>query len=269
MYLYGIFVFIFGLLVGSFLNVCIYRIPAGKSIVSPGSHCYACGQELKALDLIPVLSWIFLGGRCRYCKVKISLRYAVVELLTAVLFTAVWHLYSFSPIAMGLFFVLIGVLVTVTFTDIDGMIIPNQVVIFGLVFGVGTLALVAFGVYIPTYSYWWEGVLGALAGSLPLVSIGLLGKLIYKKDAMGGGDVKLMFVVGLFLGWQLTLLSLFIGSICGGVIATIILISKRRKHGSESVKAMEFPFGPFLVVGSIISLLVGYDIIYWYIALLL
>ena len=202
MYLYGIFVFVFGLLIGSFLNVCIYRIPAGKSIVKPGSHCYSCGHDLGALDLIPVLSWIFLGGKCRYCSVKISSRYAIVELLTAVLFTAVWYVYFISPIAMGLFLVLTGVLITITFTDIDSMIIPNEIVIFGLIFGVATMILVAAGVFIPTYSKWWEGLLGAFAGAMPLLLIGLLGKLIYKKDAMGGGDVKLMFMVGLFLGWK-------------------------------------------------------------------
>lgn len=269
MIIYGIFVFVFGLLIGSFLNVCIYRIPAGESIVTPGSHCFSCKRELKPLDLIPVISWIVLGGKCRYCRAKISPRYAVVELLTAVLFVLVWYVYSSSPIAMGLFFVLVAVLIAVTFTDIDHMIIPNGIVIFGLIFGVASMISTIFGVDIYTYNFWWEGLLGALAGALPLVLIGMLGKLIYKKDAMGGGDVKLMFMVGLFLGWQLTFFALFVGSIFGGIIAAVMLAVKRKKIGKANARAMEFPFGPFLVVGSIVALLVGYDVINWYIALLM
>ena len=236
--------FIIGLVVGSFLNVCIYRIPEGRSIISPPSSCGTCGHVLGPLDMIPVLSYIFLGGKCRYCGTAYSPRYALVELLTGCLFV-LCGLQYLPGIALFLVFAFVASLVVITFVDFDHQIILDQVLIFMLVCGIG---------YVAIYSkdYW-----GALYGML--ISGGLM-LLIYfvSRGGMGEGDVKLSFVLGVWLGWKAVLVCLLLAFVMGGVIGTLLLATgiKGRKD--------PIPFGPYLCLGAYIALLYSPYIIFYY-----
>lgn len=247
----GVAAFILGLLIGSFLNVCVWRIPRRESIAYPASHCPACGRALSVRDLIPVVNWVALRGRCRYCKARISWRYPAVELLTALLFTAVYWRFGLSWAAPPMM-ALAAVLVAAAFIDIDHSIIPNGLVLFGLVPG----ALVA--AFRLTGLPWWDYLLGMAAGAAPLIVIDLLSRLILRKEGMGGGDMKMMAMAGLYLGWKLTLLSLTLGVYLGGIAGIILLAAKAVKRGGQ------FPFGPFLAAGSVLSLLFGNRILSWW-----
>ena len=243
MYIYfAIVSFIIGALLGSFFNVCIYRIPNKKSVVNPPSHCYKCNTRLKPLDLVPILSWTLLRGKCRYCGQKISPRYALVELLTGILFVLVYSVYG--PSIMTLYYsLLVSLLVIITFIDLDHYIIPDELVIFG------SVGAVIFN------------ILGQGGGMLVLI---YLIELIIKKEVMGGGDIKLFGMVGLFLGIKLglltILLSVYVGAIYG--VATIIYSKIKKKEFNSMI-----PYGPFISVGALISILYGTNIINWYIGL--
>ena len=272
-----ILIFVFGITIGSFLNVCIYRIPAGLSIVRPPSRCPSCETRLKPLDLFPVFSWIFLKGRCRYCGEKISPRYMLVELLTGILFLLAFISFGLS---LGLIAALafISLLVAVTFIDIDTQTIPNGLVLFGLAAGI----VFVFTKIIPGYKagYWQnalDALYGLLVGFVPLLLINLAAMLILKKEGMGGGDMKLMAVAGLFLGLKYTVLALIIAIYIGGLVGAVILLSvKIKQRKAQDENAQEQPeeseqqghymaFGPFLALGSLISMLYGSAVIDWYI----
>ena len=271
-----ILIFILGITIGSFLNVCIYRIPAGLSVVRPPSRCPSCETRLKPLDLVPIFSWIFLKGRCRYCGEKISPRYMLVELLTGILFILAFQSFGFT---LGLLAALtfISLLVAVTFIDIDTQTIPNGLVLFGLVAGIAFV----FTKIIPGYKagYWQnalDALYGLLVGFVPLLLINLGAMLILKKEGMGGGDMKLMAVAGLFLGLKYTILALIIAIYVGGIVGAVILLSariKQRKAQDENADEPEdseqqghyMAFGPFLALGSLISMLYGSAVIDWYI----
>ena len=248
--------FIMGITFGSFFNVCIFRIPEKKSIANPPSHCYNCNTRLKPLDLVPILSWTLLRGKCRYCGQKISSRYALVELLTGILFVLVYSVYGYNVITLY-YLLLVSLLVIITFIDIDHYIIPDEVIIFGSVFAIIFNAL-GQGIGIK------DSLLGALiCGGGMLVLIYLI-ELIIKKEVMGGGDIKLFAMTGLFLGVKgglLTiLLSVYVGAIYG--IVTIIY-SKIKKQEYKSM----IPYGPFISVGALVVVLCGTNIINWYMGL--
>jgi len=256
---YYILVFLFGLTVGSFLNVCIFRIPAGQSIVTPPSHCPACGKRLQPLDLVPLFSYLFLKGSCRYCKARISPRYPLVELLTAGVFLLLFYRYSASP--EFLFLVLfMAILTAIFFIDLDHQIIPDELVISALaVSGAAYL----FHLFRPLSLYgdthWWTPLLGMLPGTVFLFLVLLVGLILYKgEDAMGMGDVKIFAPIGLMLGWKLCILALMLSVITGGVISLFLIATgiKKRKDA--------IPFGPFIVAGTYITLLWGWDILRWY-----
>ena len=264
--------FILGLLIGSFLNVCIYRIPEGMSIVTPRSHCPICKHTLNAIDLLPVLSWIFSLGKCRYCGDRFSIRYMMIELLTGVLFV-IGYLWFDLTWMMLAYMVLSSILVVITFIDIDHGIIPNELVIFGIIVA---LPFIGFGI-VPAYraGFWQnalDALLGLLAGAAPLILIDYIAQWVLKRDGMGGGDIKLMAMVGLFLGWKLTLLALLVAVYVGGLVGVIILIRKRRSAGNEADEDEDeeeqigttMPFGPFLALGSLVSFMVGSHILTWY-----
>lgn len=201
--------FILGTIFGSFFNVCIYRIPNKQSISNPPSHCYNCNTRLKPLDLVPVLSWTFLGGKCRYCKQKISPRYALVELLTGILFVLVYKVYGLNTITLY-YLLLISLLIIITFIDIDHYIIPHGLIIFGSI-GVLIFNILGQGVGLK------ESLLGGLiCGGGALILIYLI-ELLVKKEVMGRGDIKLFGMVGLFLGIKYGLLIILL-SVCLGVI---------------------------------------------------
>ena len=245
-----------GITFGSFFNVCIFRIPEKKSIANPPSHCYNCNNRLKPLDLVPILSWTLLRGKCRYCGQKISSRYTLVELLTGILFVLVYNVYKMNVITLY-YLLLVSLLVIITFIDIDHYIIPDGLIIFGCVF---TLIFNVAGAGIGVK----DSLLGSLiCGGSMLLLIYLI-ELIVKKEVMGGGDIKLFAMTGLFLGIKgglLTiLLSIYVGAIYG--IITIIY-SKIKKQEYNSM----IPYGPFISVGALITVLCGTNIINWYMAM--
>jgi leader peptidase (prepilin peptidase) / N-methyltransferase len=237
----GALVFILGLCVGSFLNVCIYRIPNKLSIRTPPSHCPDCKARLSALDMIPVASWLFLGGKCRHCGKRISPRYLFVELLTGLLFLLCWwKLPGWRLLTPAL--LLTSVLVASAFIDAEQSIIPNGIVLFGAVAG-------AACVIITGRPSWQDAIFGGLAGAVPLMAIDVISRLILRKDGMGGGDVKLMAMAGLFLGWRAALLALVLAVVAGGAAGAGLLVARKLKRGDY------FPFGPFLAAGVFASLL--------------
>lgn len=248
--------FILGTIFGSFFNVCIYRIPNKQSISNPPSHCYNCNTRLKPLDLVPVLSWTFLGGKCRYCKQKISLRYALVELLTGILFVLVYKVYGLNTITLY-YLLLVSLLVIITFIDIDHYIIPDGLIIFGAI-GALTFNILGQGVGLK------ESLLGGLiCGGGTLILIYLI-ELLVKKEVMGGGDIKLFAMGGLFLGVKYglltVLLSVYVGATYG--VYTIIYSKIKNKEYNSMI-----PYGPFISIGALITVLCGTSIIDWYMSL--
>lgn len=252
-----------GLAIGSFVNVLICRVPEGKSIVTPPSACMKCGARLKTLDLVPVFSYIFLKGRCRYCGAKISTRYPAVELLTAAVYLALLSNFGLT-VAFFAYAFLMTILIAVLFIDYDHRIIPDELVIAGLA---GGAAIFACNLFVPGQllygdEKWWTPLLGLVAASGILMLIAIIGSLIYKTDdAMGMGDVKLLAPIGVFLGWKLGFAALFFSVLIAGIVS-VLLIVLRIKDKKDTI-----PFGPFIVVGTFITIMWGWDIIFWYIGL--
>jgi len=254
---------IFGLLAGSFLNVCIYRIPRGESIVWPSSHCTSCNTQLKPIDLVPVFSFVFLKARCRYCKEKISARYPMIELLTCLVFVGLYLKFGIAVESLASIF-LMAILIAVFFIDLDEKIIPNELVLAGLVGGaVLVAAKIIFNFSTFGNIYWWEHLAGIVPGCGVLLLISIIGKIVYKSDdVMGMGDVKLFAPIGLILGWKLCILALFL-SICLSGITSIVLMVTKLKDRKDLI-----PFGPFIAVATYISFLFGSIIIEWYLGFL-
>ena len=246
----GTFAFIFGMVFGSFFNVCIYRIPLNLSVSKPSSHCPSCKHTLSPLDLVPIFSWIFLKGKCRYCGEKISVRYAIVELVTAVLFVLVFLRFGYTWVCLAMM-AFVSVLLIVSMIDINYQIIPDSVLIFGGVVGI-------ISVIFELYVSWKSSLIGLAVVPLPLLIIYFVAILIYKKEALGFGDIKLMAVVGLFLGWKIGLLSLVLGIYLAGIYGIILLVFKKGKRSDI------FAFGPFLCGGTLIALLLGNEILMLY-----
>lgn len=252
----GFFVFIAGLCVGSFLNVCIYRIPAGRSVVSPPSCCPECGYKLKAIDMIPVLSFIILKGKCRNCNARISVQYPLVELLTGILWLSAYLRYGLTIETAALIY-LFSVLVPVAFIDLSHYIIPDSLVLAGLLGGLAVYVchLTVRPVLFYRSDTWYDPLLGMLSASGILFIVALLGLLVYGNDgAMDMGDVKIFLPIGLFYGWRLALLTLVLSIFMAGVICIFLLLFRIMDRKST------IPFGPFIVVAAI---LIGlcYDLI--------
>lgn len=245
-----IFIFIFGLIIGSFLNVCIYRIPLGLSIVTPPSACGSCGQRLKPKDLIPLLSWLYLKGKCRYCGQPISIRYPLVEFITGLIFSLAYWAFGWTWILL-IYLIIYSALIAIVFIDIDHQIIPNSINLFLLI-------IFFISNFILEYIYWKEAFVGGLLGGGFLFLLVLLSR----GGAMGMGDVKLMGVLGLFLGWKYTILCLLLSFIIGGVFSVFLLVLKIK--GRKDAIA----FGPWLVAGFFITTIFGNNILDWYLRLL-
>lgn len=239
------FITFLGLCVGSFLNVVIYRLPHGESVCLGRSRCPVCGQTLAWYDLAPLFSYLALRRKCRYCRTGISRRYPLVELLTGVVFVGLYYHFGPTPVLAKYLF-LVAVLIAVTFIDLDHCLIPNQLVLAGLIGGVISMPL-AGDVRIQS------ALLGALIGSGFLLLVA-----IASKGGMGGGDVKLAAVTGFFLGWPLGPLGLYFG-ICLGGIAGIMLLLLGIKKRKDAI-----PFGPYIVLGTMVALLWGNRILGWY-----
>lgn len=249
-----IFLFCLGAIVGSFLNVCIYRMPRKESVVRPGSRCPHCKHKISWYDNIPFISYILLGSRCRHCKGKISFRYFLVELITAGMF-----LLFFYHFGLGIFYwvyvVLICSLIVASFIDIDIQEIPDEIDLSGIVIGLILCAI--FPQLQDTLSHklgLFRSFLGLLAGGGSIYITGLIGNAIFRKESMGGGDVKLMAMVGAFIGWKLALLTFFIAPFFGAAVGIVLKIKK----GTSLI-----PYGPFLSLGALIAIIWGRQIISW------
>lgn len=242
-----------GLFIGSFLNVCIYRLPRAESIVWPGSHCPACGAAVKPWDNIPVLSYVILRGRCRQCAAPISPRYPLVEILSALL--ALGLLYRFGLSAAFLIYYLFAcALLVITFIDLDYQIIPDSISLGGIMVG---LVLV---MWLPI-SY-RDALIGLVIGAGSLIAIIYGYFLLTKRQGMGGGDVKLLGMIGVFIGWQGVLFTIFVSSVIGTVVGVAWILIQ-----GKNMKAA-IPFGPFLSLGAIIYLFWGPIMIDWYLMLM-
>ncbi len=263
-------VVVFGLVaavVGSFLNVVIYRVPLGKSVVAPRSSCPGCGHAIRAWHNVPVLSWLFLRGRCADCGVRIPVRYPFVELANVVLWLGLWLRFGLGPAALILA-PFLSALLALWFTDWDHQLLPDRI----------TLPLAALGLL----TAWWNprldrattlplptvpggrigaAVLGALVGYGLFFGVWALWKVLFKRDAMGGGDFKLMLAVGAFLGVPGVLLTVFLGSLVGALVSLPFLLS-----GGWSMKR-ELPFGCFLTPAAAVAALWGHELLRWYLQL--
>ncbi len=259
-------VFALGLVVGSFLNVCICRIPHDLSVVRPGSACPKCHHPISWFDNIPVVSYLCLGRKCRHCHEPISARYALVEMLTALIFVAVYFSFSAQFGWMILGWALAAALIVCTFIDFEHFIIPDEITLPGM--GLGLLLHFAFskalGLY-PHAGHWgsllWASV-GALAGGGSLWLVAVVGEKAYGKEVMGMGDVKLMGMVGALLGWKSALFAIFLGSLAGSVVGIFLVITKKSQWQSR------IPFGPYLSLGSLATMLVGQRLFAWYMSFL-
>ncbi|MBD8038241.1 prepilin peptidase [Solibacillus sp. A46] len=248
--MYTIFAGIFGLVFGSFYNVVGLRVPKKESIVTPPSHCVNCNRRLRAFELIPVLSWVFLRGKCRTCGVKVSPIYAFTELITGLLFAfATWQLGITWELAVALLF--ISLLVIINVSDIAYMLIPDKILLF-------FLPLLIVGRILSPLDPWWDSIVGAVLGFSLLLLIAII-----SKGGMGGGDIKLFLLIGLVLGTYNTLLTLFLASIIGTIVGIIIL--KVQGKGRKT----PVPFGPSIALAAIIVYFYGEQIIDMYLNLLL
>jgi len=254
--LIGIFVFVAGLSVGSFANVCIYRIPRDMSIIRPRSYCPSCQTPIKPWHNIPLLSFIFLGGKCASCKARINWRYPLIELLGGLLFLiAFYHFYisgnNIYMLIISLY--LSSVFLIIFFIDFDFKIIPDSLSLSGIIVGIAVSFLQA------TPLKWYDSVIGLFVGGLLFLAVAELGDRLFKKESMGGGDIKLAAMLGAFLGWKGILLVLGIASFLGALIGGLLLIIAKDKEAARTV-----PFGPFLVTAALIVFYRGNEIIVAY-----
>lgn len=255
-----IIVFLAGLCFGSFLNVCIYRIPLEQSISFPPSGCPKCKKRLKAIDMIPVLSYILLKGKCRDCKEPISIQYPIVELLTAIIWLFTYIRYGITVETAGLIY-LFTILIPIFFIDLKYMIIPNGLVLTGFFGGAAVFAYHVFFKPFELYesTLWYTPLIGMVSASGILFIIAVIGLIIYRNDgAMGMGDVKLFIPIGLFLGWKLALLTLFSSIMLGGITSIILLLLKIKDRKSA------IPFGPFIIAATLFAALLGNQFLRWY-----
>lgn len=260
----GIIVFIFGSIVGSFLNVCIHRMPKGESVVWPRSHCPQCQKRIPGYDNIPFVSFILLGGRCRFCREKISWRYPLVELLTALLMAALFNRFGLSY-NFFLFMVMLWGLIIATFVDIPHRIIPDEVSVGGMIIGLIMVSVTGFtfGPLKFTFIPMLRSLSGIIIGGGIIYLTGAIFDLVYFKllkrpaiggetESMGGGDVKLLAMIGAFMGWKMALLTFFLAPFLGIVFGIVTLITK---------KDHTIPYGPFLSIAALLSLFWGNRII--------
>ena len=258
----SILIFVLGLAIGSFLNVCIYRLPQGLSIHSPRrSFCPECRTPIRFYDNIPVLSYLLLKGRCQHCDTAISTVYPLVELMTGILF--LFSLYRFGPtLALLHSCLFISLLIPIAWIDGRWYIIPNAIILAGLITGAVVTLLIALTRHNPGYLI--DHLIGAVAGGASMALIAVVGTFLYHKKAMGGGDIKLMILIGLFLGGWPHLLIVIIASAFTGSIVGLSLIALGKKSGGGS----RIPYGPFLVIGATLDLFWGNEIWDWYLTLI-
>jgi leader peptidase (prepilin peptidase)/N-methyltransferase len=239
-----------GFLIGSFLNVCIYRLPRGESIVWPGSHCPVCRKAIEFYDNIPLLSYVWLFGHCRTCHAPISVLYPIVETANAAGYLAILWTFGLTWTTV-LYAILFSALLVVTGTDLTHKIIPNVVTVPGIALGLfGAATVLPVGLI--------NALLGVAIGGGILWALAWASPYLFGKEGMGGGDIKLLAMIGAFLGWKPALLTIMIGSLTGSIIG-VSLIALRFMKRDEYI-----PFGPFLVLGALISMFFAQPLLHWY-----
>mgnify|MGYP000314927943 CR=1 FL=1 len=239
-----LFSFILGAIIGSFINVVVYRLPRNMSIIYPSSHCPFCKKRLRFYELIPILSFLFQKGRCRNCKAKIPERYFLIEIINALLFLILFNKFGFNIYFLK-YALFISLLVIVSFIDLEHYIISNEVVFFGVIAGI----LFAF-----LEKNFMAYFLGAILGLFVMTLIYL-----FSRGGMGAGDVKLAFLIGLFVGKKLILLSLLISFVVGAFIGILLILSKIKNRKDP------IPFGPYLSIGAVFTIFYGEEILNYYI----
>lgn len=269
--LIAVFVFVFGLIIGSFLNVCISRLPQGKSVVTPSSRCPKCGKSIKPYDNVPVLSYLFLGGKCRACKTRISLIYPAVELLTGLLFFACYVVFG-NSIETAKWAAFSAILVVLILTDWRERLLPDMVNFTGLAIGLmisffvrpqdGTAFWIANRLFefpppAPVISF-VDALIGASVGGGVLWLVGEGYFRLRGREGMGFGDVKMMLMAGAFLGLRRTILTILLGSVLGAILGAIFILSSRK--GSD----YELPFGTFLGAAALLVVFLGTPVVTWY-----
>lgn len=237
-----IIVIVLGLVIGSFLNVVIYRLPRGESLVYPPSHCTHCNKKIKPYDNIPVISYIILGGKCRYCKNKISIRYPLIEILTSIVFLLLYINFKFDIIYCVFSFIFFSILIVLAFIDLEHMILPDELTLGG------SLLFFIYSFFNP-YLKFKEAILASIGGAVFFALLYFFYLKVRKIEALGFGDVKMMLLVGLFLGIKKTIIMVLVSSLLGLIVGMFFVIVKR--------KTMQFamPFGTFLSLGAFISFL--------------
>ncbi len=233
---YLIFNFILGILCGSFFNVVGYRLPKEESIVFPASHCPNCNHKLGPLELIPIISYIFLGGKCKECKQKISIIYPIFEFVTGIMFALSYYLFGFSSNYI-ISLIACSVLLIIIISDLRYLIIPDEALLIGIIL------ILLVKMYVGGWQLGLETLIDGIIGFLIMYLVKIIGDFMFKKESMGGGDIKLLFFFGLFLGWELSLISIFIASFIGLPISLYILL-KNKSH--------IIPFGPFLSIAALL-----------------
>ena len=251
---------ILGLIFGSFANVCIYRMPRNMSVIKPNSHCTSCNAFIKWYDNIPILSYIFLKGKCRKCKSKISIKYPLVEFSCGVLFVSMYYLYGFVFMLIPFCLLVFSLLVT-TIIDFEFKIIPDEISFMLMIVGFAT-SFFNLNLGETVGQRVLHSFLGFLVGGGSLFVIAVIGKLIFKKDAMGGGDIKVMAGIGTFIGWDKALFAIFVASLFGSIVGIILIIYKKIE------RKQEIPFGPYLAVSSFLTLFLSPQMIINYLFML-
>ncbi len=257
----SLIVFVAGASVGSFLNVVVYRLPAGLSLLYPPSRCPKCLRSLKPYDNVPVLGWLWLRGRCRFCRTSIAARYPLVEAATGFLFVAVFWLFNLPLPGIG-YWVFFSWLLVLALIDLDTLTLPNVLTQSGLVAGLGfqvVLGWAQLGTVTGIASHLMGGIVGAVAGIWLFDLIAIAGSFMFGQTAMGGGDAKLAAMLGAWLGWKYMLLAGFLacvlGAFGGGGAIALGLLSRRQP----------MPFGPFLAMGAVLSTLFGETLLNTYV----
>jgi len=246
----SVFALVTGMVVGSFLNVCICRMPRDESVVTPPSHCPQCDYRIRWYDNIPLFSYLLLRGKCRGCGMHISIQYPLVELLNGLLALALFL--RFGPtLAFLVLFLFCSALVVITFIDLEHQIIPDEISLSGIVIGF----ICSF--FLPGHT-WLNSLLGILLGGGSLLLVAYAYQWLTGKEGMGGGDIKLLAMMGAFLGWKSILFIIFASSLIGSVVGiTIMLVQKKDSK-------LAIPFGPYLALGAVLYIFYGRQIIHWY-----
>ena len=250
---YPLFVFVFGMVIGSFLNVCIYRMPKDESVVFPPSHCPNCSYQIRWYDNIPLFSYLFLRGKCRGCGNHISVQYPLVELLNGVV-TLLLYLRFGPTLAFAALLLLCSALVVITFIDIEHQIIPDEISLSGIVVGF-ILSFFLKG------NTWLTSLLGILLGGGSLLLVAYSYQRLTGKDGMGGGDIKLLAMLGAFLGWKAVPFIIFTGSLVGSLVGISMMLFQKKDS------KLAIPFGPYLAFGAVLYIFYGKSLIRWYLGL--